>query len=105
MSATIVQEIIDVAYTQTSGFPAGSAVASITATLTGTALGNTTPVTVTVTLGAPSVTVPLTPDTYTWSLVNADSGGNALGGPFTGTGVVAAPATVTLNLASGLNFT
>lgn len=105
MSSVLVQEVINVSYTNTPGFPAGSVLASITATLVGTAAGNTTPVTATVTLNAPSITVPLVPDTYTWTLVNADAAGNVFGGPFTGTGIVHAPATVTLALGTGLSFT
>ena len=105
MSSTVVQEVINVTYTNTPGFPAGSVVASITATFVGRSAGNQTPVTASVTLNAPSVTVPLTPDTYDWTLVNADAAGNTFGGPFTGTGTVQAPATVTLELASGLSFT
>lgn len=104
MSATIVQEVISVAYT-TQSFPAGQApVASITAVLTGTATGNTTPVPVGIPLGATSVTVPLTPDTYSWTLTNVDASGNTIGTVATGTGVVNAPASVTLSLASGLTF-
>jgi hypothetical protein len=102
MSATIVQEVISVAYTEQS-FPAGqAAVASISAVFTGTATGNTTPVTVSIPLAATSITVPLTPDTYSWTLTNLDASGNTIGTVATGTGVVNAP--VTLSLASGLTF-
>ena len=104
MSSTIVQEVISVAYT-TQSFPAGQLpVASISAVLTGTAVGNTTPVPVSIPLGATSVTVPLTPDTYNWTLSNLDSTGAVIGTATTGTGIVNAPASVTLSLASGLTF-
>lgn len=103
---TPIQEVINVTYTSTPGFPNGTVLGSISATITGTASGNTTPVTVSVTLGAPTITVPLIPDTYNWTLTNKDVSGVALpGGGFTGTGIVHAPITVTLNLATGLTFT
>jgi len=105
MSSTVVQEVINVTYTNTPGFPAGSVLASISAVITGTAAGNTTPVTVAVTPNAPSITVPLIPDTYNWTLTNSDASGNVFGGPFTGTGIVHVPATVTLALGTGLSFT
>ena len=105
MSSTLVQEVINVSYTPTQ-FPAGTgAIAKITATFTGQAAGNTTPVVASVNPGDPSVTVPLAPDTYSWTLVNEDAAGNILGGSFSGSGVVAAPANVELNLATGLAFT
>lgn len=103
MSTPVVSEVIDITYTETPGFPAGSVLASITASFVGVL--NTTPVSISVTLNAPNITVPLPPDTYTWTLVNADASGNVFGGPFTGTGIVNPPATVTLNLATGLTFT
>jgi hypothetical protein len=106
MSSPIIQEVINVSYTNTTGFPAGTVLGSISAVITGTATGNTTPVTVAVTPNAPSITVPLIPDSYTWTLTNMDGTGAALpGGVFTGTGTVQAPVTVTLELASGLSFT
>jgi len=101
MSATIVQEVISVAYTEQS-FPAGQAAVACSAVFTGTATGNTTPVTVSIPLAATSITVPLTPDTYSWTLTNLDASGNTIGTVATGTGVVNAP--VTLSLASGLTF-
>jgi hypothetical protein len=103
MSSTPVSEVINVTYTSTPGFPAGSVLAAITATFVGSIAGNNA--TASVTLNAPTITVPLIPDTYTWTLTNMDASNNTFGGPFTGTGVVAAPATATLNLATGLSFT
>ena len=105
MSATLVQEVINITYASTNFTGKPTTLASITATITGTSLGNTTPVPVQVTPGAPSVTVPLVPDTYNWTLVNVGADGNTYGGPFTGTGVVAQPSAFTLSLASGLSFT
>ena len=104
MSATLVQEVISVAYT-TQSFPAGQLpVATMSAVLTGTATGNTTPVPVSIPLAANTITVPLIPDTYSWTLSNLDTNGVLIGTAATGTGVVNAPATVTLSLASGLTF-
>ena len=105
MSSTPVSEVINVTYTNTPGFPPGSVLAAITAVITGTAAGNTTPVTIAVTLNAPTITAPLIPDTYAWTLTNSDAAGNTFGGPFAGTGIVHAPATVTLALGTGLSFT
>lgn len=106
MSAVIIQEMISVSYTNVPGFPQGTVLGSISAVITGTAVGNTTPVTVSVTINAPTITVPLVPDNYTWILTNKDGNGVVLaGGTFSGTGVVHAPVTITLGLASGLSFT
>jgi hypothetical protein len=101
---TTVNVAIAVTYTS-EVFPAGSGpITSVTATLTGSAAGNTTPQKFTVTASETSLTIPLLADTYTWTLVNADAAGNSYGGPYTGTLVVSATATVTLNLATGLSI-
>jgi hypothetical protein len=105
MSSNLSQHVIAVAYTPET-FPAGTGpVDSISAVLTGAAVGNTTPTTLSIPLGATSVTASLAADTYTYTLDNFDASNNPIGGPFTGTLVFAAPATVTLSLASGLTVT
>lgn len=94
-----------VVYADIPGFPAGAAVAAITATVTGTAAGNTTPI---VQVGAPGVasfTFPLTvADTYSYSVEGVDGATppNTYGTPVTGTFVITAPATVTLSLPSSV---
>lgn len=94
---------LTVSYTDTA-FPAGTgAVAAIGATLTGTAAGNTTPVSLTIPPGATSVSTTLAPDTYNYSIQNADAAGNNLAGPQTGSFTITAPAQVTLSLATGLS--
>jgi hypothetical protein len=104
MSTPVVQEVITIGYTETTFPPGTGTLASTTVTLTGSAAGNTTPVTASVPLGATSITVPLLPDTYAWSMQSVDSNGNNLGAAVTGTGVVSAPANVTINLPTGLTF-
>lgn len=99
---TPVQETLAVSYTDTD-FPAGTGpVASITATITGHAEGNSGPTTLTIPPGAQSVSATLLPDNYAFSIQNQDAQGNNLGNAFTGTFTIAAPAEVTLSLASGL---
>jgi hypothetical protein len=88
-----------ISYTETE-FPPGTALASTAITLTGVSVGALPPVAVPV--GATSVSVTLAPDSYTWSMQSVDPAGNELGGPFTGTFTVAAPANVIINLPSGL---
>ena len=104
MSSNLVQEVLTVLHTEQQ-FPAAEQLASANATITGTATGNTTPVTVSIPPTAANVTVPLIPDTYSYSIQNVDQSGNNLGTVFTGSFVVAAPATVMLNLVSGLSAT
>lgn len=78
-------------------FPAGTVLGSITAALTGT-LG-TDPPAQTVAAGTTQVSFLSVPaDTYTYTVTQLDSNGNALGSPITGQVVVAAPATVTLDV-------
>lgn len=106
MSSPVIQEVINVSFTNVPGFAQGTVLGSITAVITGTATGNTAPVTVSVTPAQATITVPLVPDNYTWVLTNMDGNGAVLaGGTFSGTGVVHAPITITLGLASGLSFT
>lgn len=81
-------------------FPAGSVVDHIVVSATGSAAGNTTPLTQNVPAQTAEGTVPVTfsliPDTYVLSAVAVDAGGNAFGAPATFTKVVSAPADVTL---------
>jgi len=100
MAAVLVPETLAVTYTtEVFSPPLVGPITTITAVLTGT---GTNVVSLTIPLGATSVTTSLQPDTYTWTLNNADAAGNTYGGPYTGSFVVTAPATVTLSLASGL---
>jgi hypothetical protein len=96
--------VLGIQYTSES-FPAGSGpIATIAYSITGSAAGNTTPITGTIPLNATSLTVTLIADTYTWTLTNSDAATppNTYGGPFSGSFVIQAPATVSLSLASGL---
>ncbi len=87
-------------------FPPGTVVASLAITVTGTAAGNTTPITGQVAPNSTSATVDITvPDTYTASVQAQDANGNALGPPATDTFVVTAPATVSLSLPSTVTVT
>lgn len=97
--------VLGIQYT-TESFPAGSGpIATIAYTITGQAAGNTAPITGTIPLNATQLTITLIADTYTWTLVNSDAASppNTYGGPFTGTFVITAPATVNLSLASGIS--
>ena len=101
MSAVLVPETLAVSYTTESFSPPNvGPIATISASLVGALPGNT--VTVSIPLAATTVSTSLQADTYTWTIVNADAAGNSYGGPFSGSFVVTAPATVTLSLASGL---
>ena len=92
--------LLAILYSDVPGFPAGSAVSHIVASITGAV----TPVqTQTVAPGAPSVTFASVPaDTYTYSVAGVDSAGNTYGTAVTGTFTVTAPATVTLSLPSAV---
>lgn len=80
-------------------FPVGTALGSIVASLTGSAAGNTTPITQTVAAGTASIVFSaVVPDTYAISVQQQDGNGNALGAAVTGSVVVSAPSTVTLSV-------
>ena len=100
------QEILACSYTNVPGFPEGSAIANIVATVTGTLPGNTTPV---VQKGAPddsAFTFPGLPfDTYTYSVAGVDAAGNVFGTPVTGSFTLVAPVTVSLSLPSAVTAT
>ena len=94
-----------VTYAEVPGFPAGSAVASYVAVVTGAAAGNTTPVVQTYpAASAPaSFVFPLSvADTYTYSISGQDASGNTFGAPVTGSFAITAPATISLNLPSAV---
>ena len=62
--------------------PAGTQVQEVVVSATGTATGNTTPVTQNVTVGTTPVTFNnLPPDTYTFSAQAIDTAGNPVGPP------------------------
>ena len=90
-----------ISYAPVDGFPAGSAVAAIQVTVTGTAPGNTTPIVQTGAPGTLDVSFPLTvADTYTYSVVAIDAATppDTYGTAVTGSFAIVAPATVTLTL-------
>lgn len=99
MSTVLTQETLTIDYTETE-FPPGTELASTAITLTAAATGAQPPIAVPV--GAPSVTVSLAADSYTWSLQSFDAAGNELGDAFTGSFSVAGPSNVTINLPTGL---
>lgn len=92
-----------VVYADVTGFPAGSAVANIVATITGSdgvAHSQTVPA------GTASVTFPaVAADTYAVSVAGVDASGATLGTPATGSITITAPATVTLSLPSTVTAT
>jgi len=85
-----------IAYADVAGFPAGSVVAHILATITGLV----TPVATQIALpGSATISFANVPaDTYTYSVSGVDGSNNTFGTAVTGTFVVTAPATVTLSL-------
>jgi len=95
-----------IAYASVGGFAPGTAVANIQITLTGSAAGNTTPVVGTVAPGTTSADIALSvADTYGYSVVAVDASGKALGTPVTGSFVLTAPATISLQLPSTVSVT
>jgi uncharacterized protein YfiM (DUF2279 family) len=100
MSATLVPTTLTVTVAAQT-FPAGTnAVDHIVVSATGSASGNTTPVTQNVpaqtAAGSVTVSFSLQADTYTLSAQAVDVNGNPIGTAATGSLVVSAPATVTL---------
>jgi hypothetical protein len=93
--------VLAVQYADVGGFPQGSVVSEIQATVTGTAAGNTTPVSQNGPPATPQFTFALTvADTYNYSVQAKDASGNGFGTAVTGSFVVTAPTTVTLSLPS-----
>lgn len=87
-------------------FPASTTLGSIVASLTGSASGNTTPIVQTVAAGTASIVFPnVAPDTYAISVQQQDGSGNALGAAITGSVVVTAPSTITLQVPVAVNAT
>lgn len=94
---------LTVVYADVPGFPAGSVVSHIVATVTGAV---SAAVTQTVPEGTTSVIFPaLGVDTYTYSIAAQDASGAVLGTAVTGTFAVSAPATVTLSLPASATAT
>jgi hypothetical protein len=94
-----------ISYAPVPGFPAGSAVAGIQVTVTGTAPGNTTPIVQTVAPFTLNVAFPLTvADTYTYSVqaIDAATPPDTFGDAVTGSFTITAPVTVTLTLPSSV---
>lgn len=97
-------------YGQVSGFPAGSAVASILLAAVGALPANATPVTQQVAPGTASVTFSSLPaDTWTFSATPLDANNNALTASGysvpTGSVTLTAPSTVTLSVPTTLSAT
>ena len=90
--------ILAIAYADVPGFPAGSVVAHISASITGAV----TPVVNQIVLpGTASITFANVPaDTYSFSVAGVDASGNVFGTAVTGSFTITAPATVTLSLPS-----
>ena len=88
--------VMAIVYADVANFPAGSVVANIVATVTGSAA----PVSQTVPPGTSSISFDLPPDTYNFSVAGVDASNNIFGTPVTGSFVIAAPNTVTLSLPS-----
>ena len=85
-------------------FPAATTLGSIVASLTGSASGNTTPVVQTVASGTASIVFSaVVADTYAISVQQQDGNGNALGAAITGSVVVTAPSTITLQVPVAVN--
>jgi hypothetical protein len=97
--------VLAVLYSPVPGFPPGSAVAAVTATVTGTAAGNTTPISQSAPPDEASFVFALTvADTYTYSVQAVDGATppNTYGTAVTGTFAITAPVTVTLSLPSSV---
>jgi len=98
--------LLAIAYALVPGFPAGSVVANIVATITGSASGNTTPQSQTVAPGTASVTFAgVAADTYTYSVGAVDANNNTLGTAVTGSFTITAPSTISLNLPASVTVT
>lgn len=90
-----------ISYVDVPGFPAGSAVAAIVASITDTSLTPPTSLTQSVTPGTASVSFPnVAAGSYSFSVAAQDSTGAVLGTPVTGTFTITAPATISLSLPS-----
>lgn len=107
MSANLVTESITIGTTVLQFPPGTGAVNHIVVTITGTAVGNTTPIVQTIPFANVGMagSLPLSADTYTWSIQNFDANNTPLAGAFTGTHTVVAPATVSVTIANTLTFT
>jgi hypothetical protein len=88
-----------VTYADVPGFPAGSVVAEIVATLTGSAPGNTTPMELSQPPGSAEFSFfNVQADTYAFSIEGLDAKGDTFGTPVTGSVTITGPTTVTLSL-------
>ena len=97
-------QTVAVTYTPVPGFPAGSAVASILASITGANPANS--MSQSVAPGTASIVFTnVTADSYSFSISGVDANGNVFGTPVTGTFVATGATTVTLNLPSAATVT
>lgn len=88
-------------YSDVPGFPVGSAVAQIVATLLGSAPGATK---VSAAVGPAAAAIEfanVAADTYTYTVSNVDAAGNVLGSVVTGSFTVTTPQTISLSLVTG----
>lgn len=92
--------VMTVVYSLIGGFPAGSVVANVVASITGAA---TPVVSQTVAPGTATIAFDNVPaDTYTYSVQAVDASNNTFGTAVTGTFTITAPTTVTLSLPSSV---
>ena len=93
--------VLAISYTVVPGFPSGSVVDNIVATVTGTL--NATPVVQKAPADSASITFAGLPaDTYTYSVAGVDAAGNVFGTPVSGSFTLVAPVTVSLSLPSAV---
>ncbi len=93
--------VLAVTYADVPGFPAGSAVAAVVATVVGS---SGPPLTQSVPPGSPQIVFSNIPaDTYSLTVAAQDAAGNTFGTPVTGSFTITAPSTVTLSLPSAVS--
>lgn len=104
MSTPLGTEVISISLVPLT-VPAGTVVDHITVTVTGSAAGNTTPVSQSVPAGTTSVTFTSLPaDTYTATAQAFPATGAGLGTPATGSFTITEPFTVTVQVPGALSF-
>ena len=92
--------VLAITYAEVPGFPAGSVVDHIVATVTGAASSSQS-----VAPGTSSVSFSLAAGSYTFSVQAADASGAFFGSPVTGSFTITAPATVSLSLPASVTAT
>ena len=90
---------LTITYGDVPGFPAGTVLNAIIASLTETSVTPPVSTSQKVPPGTPSIVfTDVDPGTYTMTVNGVDPSGAVLGSPFTGTFTITAPTTVTLSL-------